>query len=123
MDMEEQHLVSIIKALEEWAIVQMIIMKIRKQKVRKNQQVENLQIWAQLKVILEVVQVLVEESKSYLNNNSNQRIKRQTFLMFHLLQANKVERRIMMKVRIRRKEHSKLRKIRTDMTNPINDHC
>jgi hypothetical protein len=76
--------------------------------------VESLPIWVQLKAMLEMALELVEENKSCLNNNSSQRTKRQMYLTFLQLLPNKVEPRIMMKVKTKRKVLNKLRNQRTD---------
>jgi len=83
-------------------------------KARKSQLVENQPIWAQLRVMLEVALALVEENKSFLNNNSSLRTKRLMCLTFpqHLL--SRAELKIMMMVKIKRRVLNKLRNQRTE---------
>ena len=83
-------------------------------KVRRSQLVENQPIWAPLRVMLEVALALVEENKSFLNNNSSLRTKRLMCSTFpqHLL--SKAELKIMMMVKIKRRVLNKLRNQRTE---------
>ena len=118
-DMDKVELLdTIIKlASAEQAMPLKKIKMIRRLKVRRSQLEESLPIWAPLRVIQEVALVLAEENKSFLNNNSSQRTKRQMYSTFHQLLPSKVEPRIMMKVKIKRKVLNKLRNQRTELNS------